>query len=116
MLNYLRFITLQLLTPAKIRFLGDPTAEFTEALELGFEARAIFGGVRGKRYALVIKDGKIAAVHVEPDNTGTSGQFSTSVAKIYLSPTCPFSLSSPSPLFAVADFSSYVQSLSPRTS
>ncbi|RYP05120.1 hypothetical protein DL764_004036 [Monosporascus ibericus] len=55
-----------------IRFLGDPTGEFTKALELGFDAHAIFGGMRGKRYALVIEDGKVKEAHVEPDNTGTN--------------------------------------------
>jgi 2-Cys peroxiredoxin 5 len=63
------------LDPAKessVRFLADPAAEFTKALELDFDAPAIFGGPRGKRYALVIRDGKVASVHVEPDNIGTS--------------------------------------------
>jgi hypothetical protein len=57
-----------------VRFLADPAAEFTKALELDFDAPAIFGGPRGKRYALVIRDGKVASVHVEPDNIGTSGE------------------------------------------
>ncbi|KAI1101308.1 Redoxin-domain-containing protein [Jackrogersella minutella] len=55
-----------------IRFLADPAGDFTKALDLGFDAPAIFGGTRGKRYALVIKDGKVKSVHVEPDNTGTN--------------------------------------------
>ncbi|KAK8020008.1 peroxiredoxin (alkyl hydroperoxide reductase subunit C) [Apiospora arundinis] len=55
-----------------IRFLGDPTGEFTRALDLGFDAPAIFGGMRGKRYALVIEDGRVKEAHVEPDNTGTN--------------------------------------------
>jgi len=53
-----------------IRFLGDPTAKFTEALELTFDGSSIFGGPRSKRYALEIEDGKVKALHVEPDNTG----------------------------------------------
>jgi len=53
-----------------IRFLGDPTAKFTEALDLAFDGTAIFGGPRSKRYVLEIEDGKVKAVHVEPDNTG----------------------------------------------
>lgn len=43
------------------------------ALDLGFDGSAIFGGVRSKRYALMIEDGKVKEVHVEPDNTGISG-------------------------------------------
>ncbi|KUJ14633.1 Redoxin [Mollisia scopiformis] len=53
-----------------IRFLGDPTAKYTEALDLAFDGSAIFGGPRSKRYALEIEDGKVKALHVEPDNTG----------------------------------------------
>lgn len=55
--------------------MADPTAEFTKALELGFDdAAALFGGTRSKRYALKVKDGKVAAAFVEPDNTGTAGE------------------------------------------
>ncbi|KAG0647073.1 Antioxidant enzyme [Hyphodiscus hymeniophilus] len=53
-----------------IRFLGDPTVKFTEALDLAFDGAAIFGGPRSKRYVLEVEDGKVTAVHVEPDNTG----------------------------------------------
>ncbi|KAI0828803.1 Redoxin-domain-containing protein [Hypoxylon sp. FL0890] len=55
-----------------IRFLADPAGEFTKALDLGFEAPAIFGDTRAKRYALVVENGKVKSVHVEPDNTGTN--------------------------------------------
>ncbi|KAI9735946.1 MAG: Peroxiredoxin-5, mitochondrial [Cirrosporium novae-zelandiae] len=53
-----------------IRFLGDPTCKFTEALDLSFDGSAIFGGPRSKRYALLIEGGKVKEAHVEPDNTG----------------------------------------------
>ncbi|KAK2628953.1 hypothetical protein QTJ16_002056 [Diplocarpon rosae] len=53
-----------------IRFLGDPTAKFTEALDLGFDGAAIFGGPRSKRYALKIEDGNVKELYVEPDSTG----------------------------------------------
>jgi peroxiredoxin 5 len=39
-------------------------------LDLNFDGSAIFGGDRGKRYALITKDGKITQANVEPDNTG----------------------------------------------
>ena len=58
----------------QIRFLGDPHATFTNALDLAFDATAIFGQPRSKRYALVIKDGKVKEAHVEPDNTGVNGK------------------------------------------
>ncbi|KAJ5898842.1 Redoxin [Penicillium taxi] len=55
-----------------IRFLGDPTGEFTEALDLGFDSVAIFGNRRSKRYALLVEDGKVKEAFVEPDNTGVN--------------------------------------------
>ncbi|KAL1884124.1 hypothetical protein VTK73DRAFT_6793 [Phialemonium thermophilum] len=63
------------LDPARqsgIRFLADPTGAFTKALDLAFDGSAIFGGDRSKRYAIVVKNGVVESVAVEPDNTGTS--------------------------------------------
>ncbi|KAH8167149.1 hypothetical protein CIB48_g1080 [Xylaria polymorpha] len=54
-----------------IRFLADPTAAFTKALDLGFDAIPVFGHTRAKRYALVIENGKVKSVSIEPDNIGT---------------------------------------------
>ncbi|KAF2477894.1 AhpC/TSA family protein [Lindgomyces ingoldianus] len=53
-----------------IRFLADPGLNFTNALDLSFDGSAIFGGHRGKRYALLVEDGFIKEAHVESDNTG----------------------------------------------
>lgn len=59
---------------SKIRFLADPSGAFSSALELDFDATAAFGNRRSKRYALVMKDGKVASVHVEeaPSNVDAS--------------------------------------------
>ncbi|KAL2024998.1 hypothetical protein VTK56DRAFT_3697 [Thermocarpiscus australiensis] len=54
-----------------IRFLADPTGKFTKALDMAFDGSAIFGGERSKRYAIVVEQGKVKSVAVEPDNTGT---------------------------------------------
>ncbi|KAF3025050.1 hypothetical protein G7054_g8616 [Neopestalotiopsis clavispora] len=62
-----------------IRFLADPTGEFTSALELDFDSVAIFGNRRAKRYALVLEDGKVKSIHVEPDNTGTNASLAENV-------------------------------------
>jgi len=40
-----------------------------------FDATAIFGGPRSKRYALIVEDGKVSKMFAEPDNTGVSGEF-----------------------------------------
>ncbi|KAJ5440868.1 Redoxin [Penicillium cf. griseofulvum] len=53
-----------------IRFLGDPSGKFTEALDLSFDSSAIFGNNRSKRYVLLVEDGKVKEAFVEPDNTG----------------------------------------------
>ncbi|KAH8757358.1 redoxin [Diaporthe sp. PMI_573] len=55
-----------------LRFVADPSGEFTKALELDFDATKIFGNHRSKRYALVIQNGKVKSTHIEPDGTGTN--------------------------------------------
>jgi len=40
-----------------------------------FDATAIFGGPRSKRYVLIVEDGKVSKMFAEPDNTGVSGEF-----------------------------------------
>jgi 2-Cys peroxiredoxin 5 len=56
-----------------IRFLGDPTGKFSEALDVTFDSSSIFGNQRSKRYALVVEDGKVKEAYIEPDNTGVNG-------------------------------------------
>lgn len=58
-----------------IRFLADTHAAFTKAVDLAFDSTAIFGNERSKRYALVVEDGKVKELYVEPDNTGVDGMF-----------------------------------------
>lgn len=55
-----------------IRFVADPSGEFTKALDLDFDATKIFGNHRSKRYALVVQNGKVKSTHIEPDGTGTN--------------------------------------------
>jgi 2-Cys peroxiredoxin 5 len=62
-----------ILPVTQVRFLGDPTGKFTEALDLSFDSVAIFGNNRSKRYALLVEDGKVKEAFVEPDNTGVNG-------------------------------------------
>lgn len=57
-----------------MRFLADPSGDFTKALDLLYDGRAIFGTHRSKRYALIVEDGKVSKVFVEPDNTGVNGE------------------------------------------
>jgi len=56
----------------KVRMLADPTAAFTTALGLDFAgAAAVLGGVRSKRYSIIVDDGKVTQVNVEPESAPT---------------------------------------------
>ncbi|KAK7076374.1 Peroxiredoxin-5, mitochondrial [Halocaridina rubra] len=53
----------------KIRMLADTNAEFTKACGLDQDL-AVLGGIRSKRYSMVVEDGKVAQLNVEPDGKG----------------------------------------------
>ncbi|KAN0121708.1 Redoxin [Hyaloscypha variabilis] len=55
-----------------IRFLGDPSGAFTRALDVEFEAAPLLGTNRSKRYAIVVENGKVKSVDIEPDNIGVN--------------------------------------------
>lgn len=63
------------------RFLADPSGEFSKELGTLFDAVAFFGNERSKRFAAVIKDGKIAETFVEPDATGIDKSAAEAVLK-----------------------------------
>lgn len=50
----------------KVRMLSDGLGEFTRALGLDRDMSAKGYGVRSKRYAMLIEDGKVAQLDVEP--------------------------------------------------
>lgn len=58
-------------TDGKIRMLADPAAAFTDALGLSMDL-AVLGGKRSKRYSMVLVDGVVKELNVEPDGTGLS--------------------------------------------
>lgn len=58
----------------QIRFLGDPTGKFSEALDVTFDSTSVFGNQRSKRYALTVENGKVTETFIEPDNTGVNGK------------------------------------------
>ncbi len=53
----------------KVRMLADPAGAFTQAIGLDVNAAAL-GGLRSKRYSMIIKDGTVSALNVEPDGFG----------------------------------------------
>lgn len=56
----------------KVRMLADPAAEFTKALGLEIDATGLLGNVRSKRYSMVLEDGVVTQLNVEPDGLGLS--------------------------------------------
>ncbi|XP_044748121.1 peroxiredoxin-5, mitochondrial [Coccinella septempunctata] len=58
-------------TKGKVRMLADPSAELAKKLDLTVDI-APLGGLRSKRYSMVIDNGKITSLQVEPDGTGLS--------------------------------------------
>ncbi len=62
----------------KVRMLADPNAVFTKAVGLDVQADAL-GGTRSKRYAMLIDDGVVTALHVEPDGFGLTCSLSNAV-------------------------------------
>ncbi|KAB0799896.1 hypothetical protein PPYR_07776 [Photinus pyralis] len=55
----------------KVRMLADTGATFTKSLDLGQDL-APLGGYRSKRYSMVVENGKVQSLQVEPDGTGLS--------------------------------------------
>lgn len=55
----------------KVRMLADPSANFTKLLELDVDLPPL-GGIRSKRYSMVIENGVVKTLNVEPDGTGLS--------------------------------------------
>jgi peroxiredoxin len=49
----------------KVLMLADGNADFTKAVELGFDGSGYGMGYRSQRYAMVIDDGVVTALHVE---------------------------------------------------
>lgn len=56
-------------TTGKIRMLADPSANFTKQLNLTVDLPPL-GGLRSKRYSMIIDNGIIKSLNVEPDGTG----------------------------------------------
>lgn len=55
----------------KVRMLADPSAAYTKTVDLGVDLPPL-GGLRSKRYSMVIDNGVVTQLNVEPDNTGLS--------------------------------------------
>ncbi len=56
-----------------IKFLADVQGELSKSLDLTFDATALLGNVRSKRYAMLVEGGKVKALAVEEDPTKVDG-------------------------------------------
>uniref|UniRef100_F6T134 Peroxiredoxin-5 n=1 Tax=Ornithorhynchus anatinus TaxID=9258 RepID=F6T134_ORNAN len=58
----------------KVRLLADPTGAFGKATELLLDDSLVplFGNRRSKRFSMVVQDGVVKSLNVEPDGTGLS--------------------------------------------
>jgi peroxiredoxin len=54
----------------KVVMLADGNAEYTKKLGLELDASGFGMGIRGQRFAMVIDDGKVTALEVEPVASG----------------------------------------------
>src|SRR5690554_4095266 len=50
--------------------LADGSGDFTKALDLELDARGFGMGTRSKRYSMIVDDGKVINLNVEPDGAG----------------------------------------------
>ncbi|HWB52284.1 MAG TPA: peroxiredoxin [Stellaceae bacterium] len=65
--------------PGKVTMLGDGSCELTEALGLTVDRIAAGMGIRSQRYSMVVKDGVVTELNVEP-----SGEYGVSSAEAML--------------------------------
>ncbi|KAL2094827.1 hypothetical protein ACEWY4_009546 [Coilia grayii] len=69
-------------TDGKVRMLADPTGAFTKAVDLLLDAEQlvqILGNARSKRYAMLVEDGVVKKINVEPDGTGLTCSLATNI-------------------------------------
>ena len=52
--------------PGKVRMLADGNGDFTRAVGLELDASGFGMGRRSQRYGMVVRDGKVEQLHVEP--------------------------------------------------
>jgi glutaredoxin/glutathione-dependent peroxiredoxin len=63
----------------KVTMLGDGSGEFTEAMGLTVDRREAGMGIRSQRYSMIVKDGVVTELNVEP-----SGEYGVSSAEAML--------------------------------
>ncbi|XP_047462401.1 peroxiredoxin-5, mitochondrial [Mugil cephalus] len=66
----------------KVRMLADPTGAFTKAVDLLLDSDQIvqvLGNKRSKRYSMLVEDGVVKKINVEPDGTGLTCSLASNI-------------------------------------
>nr|AGT56736.1 peroxiredoxin 5 [Miichthys miiuy]AGW80513.1 peroxiredoxin 5 [Miichthys miiuy] len=69
-------------TDGKVRMLADPTGAFAKAVDLLLDSDQIvqvLGNKRSKRYSMLVEDGVVKKVNVEPDGTGLTCSLASNI-------------------------------------
>ncbi|XP_058876357.1 peroxiredoxin-5, mitochondrial [Acipenser ruthenus] len=69
----------------KVRMLADPTGAFTQAVDLVLDndhLLEVLGNKRSQRYAMLIQDGVVKKLNVEPDGHGLTCSLSSSMLSL----------------------------------
>ena len=54
----------------KVRMLADTCGDLAKALDLQLDLTAVLGNLRCKRFSMLVEDGTVTKVNVEPDGIG----------------------------------------------
>lgn len=54
----------------KVRMLADTGRDLAKALDVELDLTAVLGSVRNKRFSLLVDNGVVTKVNIEPDGTG----------------------------------------------
>jgi len=65
----------------KIRMLADTCGTFTKAIGMELDLSAVLGSVRSKRYSLLVENGVVTRLSVEPDGTGLTCSLAPDILK-----------------------------------
>jgi 2-Cys peroxiredoxin 5 len=65
----------------KIRMLADTVGEFTKAIDMEIDLSANLGTKRSKRYSLVVENGVVTKINLEPDGTGMTCSLAPEILK-----------------------------------
>ncbi|KAK2191861.1 hypothetical protein NP493_44g12012 [Ridgeia piscesae] len=65
----------------KIRMLADTCGEFTKKVDMELDLTQALGGIRSKRYSMVVENGVVTQLNVEPDGKGLSCSLAPDILK-----------------------------------